>query len=127
LQASVKLQSINFLQTNFTFQLDKNIRRQLTLFVDKKDVGDIENVREKFNPKRHHLIDSHVTLCRADEIENIAIVLDNLQHLDISKIAMQFGRVTRFDNDPGVLLPALGDNEQFHQLRLKVLTGLRIT
>ena len=27
----------------------------------------------------------------------------------------------RFDNDKGVLLPASGDNEQFHQLREKVL------
>ena len=115
------------MQTNFTFKLDKNVRRQLTLFVDKKDAVDIENVRKKFNPKQHHLIDTHVTLCREDEIKNIAIVLDNLEHLDTPKIAIQFGQVTRFDNDLGVLLPALGDNKQFHQLRLKVLAGLRMT
>lgn len=103
------------------------VRRQITLFVGRKDATEIENIRKKFNPKQQHLIDSHVTLCREDEIENITFVLDNLQRLDTHKISIRFGQVTRFDNGIGVLLPALGDNEQFHQLRLKVLTGLNTT
>ena len=107
--------------------MDKIIRRQLTLFVDRKDAASIENIRKIFNPAQFRLIDSHVTLCREDEIENIAAVLDNLQQLDMPKITIQFGMVTRFGNDEGVLLPALGDNEQFHRLRLKVLEGLGLT
>ena len=107
--------------------MDKIIRRQLTLFVDRKDAASIENIRKIFNPAQFRLIDSHVTLCREDEIENIAAVLDNLQQLDMPKITIQFGMATRFGNDKGVLLPALGDNEQFHRLRLKVLEGLGLT
>ncbi len=107
--------------------MDKNIRRQLTLFVNPKDADDIENIRKKFNPIQYKLIDCHVTLCREDEIQNIAVVLDNLHHLGSTKITILFGRVTRFDNGLGVLLPALADNKQFHQLRLKVLKGLGMT
>ena len=104
--------------------MDKNIRQQLTLFVDKKDACEIESIRNKFNPRQQQLIDSHVTLCREDEIANIDKVLDNLQNLDSSIITIQFGQATRFDNNKGVLLPASGDNEKFHQLREKILTAL---
>ena len=104
--------------------MDKNIRQQLTLFLDKKDANEIESIRKKYNPKQQQLIDSHVTLCREDEIANIDKVLPNLQNLAPSTITIQFGQATRFDNNKGVLLPASGENDQFHQLReiiLKVL------
>lgn len=107
--------------------MDKQIRRQLTLFVDKIFSQEIESVRRQFNPKQQELIDSHVTLCREDEIENIDALLDNLQHLDTSKIIINFGQVIRFENGFGVLLPASGGNEQFHMLRSKVLAGLSAT
>lgn len=103
--------------------MKKNTRRQLTLFVDKSDASEIESIRKKFNPGQYQLIDSHVTLCREDEIENIAIILENLQQLDTPKITIQFGHVIRFDNGNGVLLPASGENEQYHQLRSKILEG----
>lgn len=99
-------------------------RRQLTFFVDKKDAGPIEEIRGRFNPQQRALIDSHVTICREDEIENIALVLRNLQLMDSYALAIQFGKVIRFDNGKGVLLPASGNNEAFHQLRMKVLAGL---
>ena len=104
--------------------MDKKIRRQLTLFVDKKYSQEIENIRRQFNPKQQELIDSHVTLCREYEIENINAALDNLQQLDTHKINIKFGHVTKFNNGIGVLLPALGDNEEFNLLRSKVMTGL---
>lgn len=107
--------------------MDRKIRQQLTLFVSPKDSKEIENIRRQFNPKQYHLIDSHVTLCREDEIENISFILDILQQLDTSKITIRFGQTTRFDNGFGVLLPALRDNEEFQQLRLKILTGLGMT
>lgn len=107
--------------------MDRKIRQQLTLFVSPKDSKEIENIRRQFNPKQYHLIDSHVTLCREDEIENISFILDILQQLDTSKITIRFGQTTRFDNGFGVLLPALSDNEEFQQLRLKILTGLGMT
>ena len=101
--------------------MDKNIRRQLTLFVPKTDAVEIERIRKKFNSRQQLLIHSHVTLCREHEIENIEKVLDNLENVKMSKIAVQFGQVTRFENNKGVLLRASGDNAPFHQLREKVL------
>lgn len=106
--------------------MDKNTRQQLTLFVNQKDAAGIESIRKKFNPIQQQLIDSHVTLCREDEIANIDKVLDNLQNLDIPAITIQFEQVTRFHNNKGVLLPASGDNEQFHQLRKKILAPLQM-
>lgn len=46
-----------------------------------------------------------------------------MYQLDTTKITILFARAARFGNGLGVLLPALDDNEQFHQLRLKVLRG----
>jgi hypothetical protein len=107
--------------------LETIIRRQLTLFVDKKYSHEIENVRRQFNPKQQTLIDSHVTLCREDEIQNINALFDNLQQLDTPKIIINFGQVIRFENGRGVMLPAFGDNEQFHLLRSTILYDLGIT
>jgi hypothetical protein len=95
--------------------------------VDKAAAHSIENIRKTFNPEQHRLIDCHVTLCREDEIENIAVVMDRLEKLDAASITLQFGQAIRFDHNKGVLLPASGSQESFHQLRLKILSGLGFT
>jgi 2'-5' RNA ligase len=104
--------------------LNQQIRRQLTLFVNPNDAQEIEAVRKRFNPQQQELIDCHVTLCREDEIDNIEAILTNVQKLDTIEISINFGRVSRFNNDKGVMLPALGENETFHQLRSKILKGI---
>jgi len=100
------------------------IRRQLTLFVNKDDAATIEAIRSRYNPKQRKLIDSHVTLCREDEIENIDGVLHNLAKLNEKSLIIYFGRVTRFNDGKGVLIPATNENEAFHELRKQVLKGL---
>jgi 2'-5' RNA ligase superfamily len=102
----------------------KNIRRQLTLFIDPKDAEQIEQVRQKFNPKQYELIKSHVTLCREDEIENLEQVISNLQSLIQTEIVIQFGKPERFDHGKGLFLPATNDNEAFDNLHRQVLSGL---
>lgn len=104
--------------------MKQQIRRQLTLFVNPKEAQEIEAVRKRFNPMQQELIDSHVTLCREDEIENLDAIIDNLKKLATLAISISFGRATRFENGKGVLLPALGENEAYHQLRSKILTGV---
>jgi 2'-5' RNA ligase superfamily len=99
----------------------KQTRQQLTLFISKEDSGAIESIRKKYNPEQYQLIGSHVTLCREEELADAAIVLGNLQYAQLSAITIQFGAVTRFDNGKGVLIPASGNNEAFHQLRQKLL------
>jgi hypothetical protein len=104
--------------------LETTTRRQLTLFVDENDAREIEFVRQRFNPRQHELIASHVTLCREDEIENLPAVLHRLQQLHLPAITIPFGAPTRFDNGRGVLLPALGDNAAYHALRSLLLHNI---
>lgn len=101
-----------------------HIRRQLTLFVDPKDAGTIEQVRQEFNPIQFELIKSHVTLCREDEIENLEQVLSNLHSLTLEEIVIEFGKATRFDNGRGIFLPAILENARFQELRRQILIGL---
>lgn len=101
-----------------------NIRRQLTLFVNPPDDEIIENVRQKFNPRQSELIRGHVTLCREDELEDIDQVLNNLNQLKQKIISIKFGRVIRFDNGKGVLLPAAKENTAFQKLRQRLLAGI---
>jgi len=109
--------------TNF-FRVANTIRRQLTLFVNKDDAATIEAIRSKYNPKQRELINCHVTLCREDEIENIDGVLHNLAKLNEKPLIIHFGRVTRFNDGKGVLIPATNENEAFHELRKQVLKRL---
>ncbi|MCB0517124.1 MAG: 2'-5' RNA ligase family protein [Chitinophagales bacterium] len=101
-----------------------NIRRQLTLFVDVKDAEHIEQIRQEFNPRQFHLIKAHVTLCREDEIKNLEQVISNLFLLTQTELNIKFGKVERFDNGKGLLLPATNSNEEFDNLRRQVLSGL---
>ena len=100
------------------------IRRQLTLFLNQKDAETIEQVRKEFNPRQFELIKSHVTLCREDEIQNLEHVITNLALLTQTEIIIEFGKVVRFDNGKGLLLPATTDNTKFQKLRKQVLGGL---
>lgn len=103
-------------------KMEMNIRRQLTLFVDKLFSHEIEAVRGLYNPKQKALIDSHVTLCREDEIKSIENLVDYLKGLQFKPISIKFGEVIRFDNGLGVMLPSSGDNDEYHQLRSQILT-----
>ncbi|MEP7267907.1 MAG: 2'-5' RNA ligase family protein [Saprospiraceae bacterium] len=100
------------------------IRTQLTLFVNKNDSSEIEKVRQKYNPIQYGLIDSHVTLCRENEIENLPQVIRNLLNLNIANISIEFWQVRRFHFDQGVLLPSLGQNHDFQMLRTLVLKNI---
>ena len=104
--------------------MTKNIRRQLTLFVDPKDAKAIEQIRKEYNAIQFDLIKSHVTLCREDEIENLEHVLKNLLLLTQTEISIEFAEAKRFDNGKGLLLPATSDNAEFQELRRQVLVGL---
>lgn len=99
-------------------------RIQLTLIVAEKQAAQLEEIRKTFNPLQYELIKSHVTLCREDELEPIEQVLQNLQGLKQEAIAIDFGPVVRFSNGTGVMIPAVGDNQSFHNLRAKVLQGI---
>lgn len=99
-------------------------RRQLTLFLDKNQSADIEAIRKKYNPKQHELIESHITLCREDELLDLNQLKINLQTLKFKPLQLHFGLPQRFSDDKGILLPVLEDIELFHLLRKNILNDI---
>jgi hypothetical protein len=99
------------------------IRRQLTLFVPPHDATAIETIRSRYNPVQRALIDSHVTLCREDELVALDRVVQNLQNI-LLRVTIDFGAVVRTEGGKGVLLPAIGGQETFQRLRKAVLAGV---
>ncbi len=63
-------------------------------------------------------------LCREDELEQIEKVILNLAKLNQDCITIDFGKVTRFADGKGGLIPAIGNNEPFQKLRATILQGL---
>lgn len=104
--------------------MDVLIRRQCPLFIDRDFSQEIDQVRKQFNPQQQALIDSHVTLCRDRETADIPNLVRKLRQLRFSKFIIKPGRPIRFDSGRGVLLPAIGNNEEFHLLRSKNLKHL---
>jgi 2'-5' RNA ligase len=98
---------------------DKRI--QLTLFADPNQAESIESIRKKFNPIQFELIQCHVTLCREDELQNLENVLKNFIKTIHQPVVINFGQVIRFAEGKGVLLPAVGENMGFHELRKSIL------
>jgi 2'-5' RNA ligase len=99
-------------------------RKQLTLFLNEPEILEIEKIRKTFNPEQYQLIKSHITLCREDEIEAIEQVRKNLEQLNFYIFYIDFGKAVRFSDEKGVLIPAIGNCEAFHQLREKILAGI---
>ena len=99
----------------------KKTRRQLTLFLDEAATALVEKIRETFNPKQHQLIPSHITLCREDEIEDLATVQKNLAELKVKPFHLELGPPRRFYEGKGVFLPVQDDQGQFKNLRVLVL------
>lgn len=93
------------------------------MFLNKDEATQIEEIRTKYNPLQRQLIDSHVTLCREDELVMIDRVLNNLEKLKHKKIVIEFGQPIRFENGKGVLISGRGINESFQKLRRQILTG----
>jgi hypothetical protein len=99
------------------------IRRQLTLFVPPHDATVIEAIRSRYNPVQRALIDSHVTLCREDELADLDRVLQNLQHC-VPMVTIGFGMALRSEGGKGVLLPAMAGQDDFQRLRETILAGV---
>lgn len=102
----------------------QNKRKQLTLFVSINEAKRIEQIRKKYNPIQYNLIAAHITLCREDEIENWAIVEQNLATLQQLPITIQFDKVERFAEGKGLFIPAKAPQEAFDQLRNAILKGV---
>ena len=66
-----------------------------------------------------------LTLCREDEIGQLAKVFENIRSIGSDKpIKIAFGPVERFGKGTGVLLPAKMPSNEFYELRKTVLKSI---
>lgn len=96
-------------------------RKQLTLFLEEKAARSIEAIRQQFNPVQYDLIKGHITLCREDEIENLAVISTNLMHLNSKSFELSLGPVKRFSDGKGVFIPIKDENHVFQRIRELIL------
>lgn len=96
------------------------VRRQLTLFVPEGAAPWLEPVRRQADPVQFALIAAHVTLCREDEIADLAwsVLRDRLSRA--APLTLTFGPARRFGGH-GILLPCLEGAAAFQQLRVESL------
>ena len=103
--------------------MQNSIRRQLTLFVSPQQSERLEQVRKQNDPIQSQIIQSHITLCREDEIIDLDKAISNLRNLPPFDLQLHLGKLTIFEDGKGVYLPIL-NHEDFHNLRKKVLLGI---
>lgn len=92
-------------------------RRQATLFLDGYPL--IDRLRREFNPVQASLIDSHVTLCRENEVADWEDLRKRAQQCSLGPFTLPFGKPEREGNL--VLIRVLGEATPFHQWRSALL------
>jgi len=96
-------------------------RKQLTLFLNDEESEPIELIRRKFNIHQFKLIDSHITLCREDEIENLDYVLDRVSNIKFSVFEVSLETPKRFYEGKGVFIPVIDSRNHLENLRKEIL------
>ncbi|MEN7551511.1 2'-5' RNA ligase family protein [Rapidithrix thailandica] len=99
-------------------------RKQLSLLIEGNQSQGIEEVRRKHNPLQYGLIQSHVTLCREDEIDKLDMVLGNLSKLKQEPFEIKLETVKRFSEGKGVLIPVNDQDGKLQNLRKFILKGI---
>lgn len=98
----------------------RKTRQQLSMFVPDPLASEIEAVRRMVDPVQYALIPAHVTLCREDELSDLAAVQTRLEQMQFAPIVLTFGLPERFDGH-GLLLPCIQGEPAFHRLRACLL------
>jgi hypothetical protein len=99
------------------------VRRQLSLFVPADAGAAIESVRRLVDPMQHRLIPAHVTLCRDDELADLAGIRARLEGQSPSPLTLRFGPAEPFAGH-GWLLPCIDGEARFRALRQQLLGGV---
>ena len=96
------------------------LRRQVTLFLDQKDVIGIEAARAKWNPEQYQLIKAHITLIRDEKVKDFTEVVKRVERLQFPCFQVSFGDIERFYDGKGVFIPVLDPSGYLTQLRRKL-------
>lgn len=95
------------------------------MYVPAEAAGEIEAVRKVVDPTQSRLIPAHVTLCREDELGDLATVRARLRAAPFGPLTLRFGRPVAFSGH-GLLLECVGGEDQFRALREYLLAPSRI-
>src|SRR3712207_4726391 len=100
-------------------------RRQLSMYVPPDAAGEIEAVRRVVDPVQSSLIPAHVTLCREDELGDLASVRARLRAAPFGPLTLRFGKPVEFSGH-GLLLECVGGEGRFRALREYLLAPARV-
>jgi 2'-5' RNA ligase superfamily len=97
-------------------------RIQLSLYVPSPSAVTLEEARRLLDPIQAKLIPAHVTLCREDELNDfeLATLGPIIDASGVGPITLKFAGPEIFQGH-GVLLPCIGGDEEFHELRCRLL------
>jgi hypothetical protein len=95
-------------------------RRQLSMFVPAAQAAALEAVRAVVDPVQHRLIPVHVTLCREDDLPDLALIKKRLRDTPRQPIELVFGRPEVFSGH-GIILKCSAGEPAFHALRQHLL------
>lgn len=98
------------------------LRRQLSMFVPAGQAAAIEAVRALVDPVQHRLIPAHVTLCREDELQELAAIEMRLQGIRHHPVELEFGTPEVFSGH-GLLLRCVAGEPGFRALRQHLLAS----
>lgn len=95
------------------------------MYVPRDAAREIEAVRRVLDPVQTRLIPAHVTLCREDELVDLASVRARLRDVPFPPLALRFGRLVAFSGH-GILLECVGGADQFRALREYLLASTHV-
>jgi hypothetical protein len=100
-------------------------RRQLSMYVPQAAAREIEVVRRIVDPIQSRLIPAHVTLCREDELGDLASVRARLRSVPFKPLTLWFGKPVAFAGH-GLLLECVEGEDQFRAVRQYLLASSRV-
>jgi 2'-5' RNA ligase len=100
-------------------------RKQLSMYLPQDAVRGIEAVRKVVDPIQSSLIPAHITLCREDELGDLAAVRARLRSAPFKPLTLRFGKPAAFFGH-GLLLECIEGEDQFQALREYLLASSQI-
>jgi 2'-5' RNA ligase len=95
------------------------------MYVPRDAAREIEAVRRIVDPIQSRLIPAHVTLCREDELGDLASVLARLRAAPFGPLNLRFGKPVAFAGH-GLLLECVEGEGRFRALRQYLLASGRV-
>lgn len=102
-------------------------RVQLSLYVPEPEASVLETARCVLDPIQRSLFPAHVTLCREDELAQLAAgsLASRLANPPVKSLTLHFGKAEWFPPH-AILLPCISGEDEFRSLREHILNSCHI-